>query len=174
MTDMRLRTKLSIGAVAATMTLGFIPASAVASSPPVRNGGYVEYPGSPNIVVEFVVGSHGTRLNEDGVSCKPDAALVAQGVTAQAQQNVPLPEPLPARITPEGNLSYSTTVTLTPAETQSTVSVTSPLILTIHFLRPAKVVVGKTLMATGTVSVPNVCLGSSTHFRLSWDPSARL
>jgi len=82
------------------------------------------------------------------------------GRHCSGQQNVPLPEPLPARITPEGNLSYSTTVTLTPAETQSTVSVTSPLILTIHFLRPAKVVVGKTLMATGTVS------GAK---RLSWE-----
>jgi hypothetical protein len=171
----------TVSVVAATVavlasTLGFVPTSAFAGAAPVRNGGYVEVPGHPSTVVEFVVGDRGTRVTEDGITCDPNASLIAQGATAGSEQFVPLPQPLPGRISPAGAFTYSATVTLTPDDTQtSDVSVTTPVDLTIHFLSPPKVVVDKTVVATGTVFVPNVCPGTAPlHFRLTWDPSARL
>jgi hypothetical protein len=167
---------LTVTGLVLASSVAFMSTSAFAGAAPVRNGGYVEVPGHPTTVVEFVVGDHGTRLTEDGITCEPNASLIAQGVTAGAQQNVPIPQPLPGRISRGGTFTYSTSVTLTPAETQtSDVSVTTPVDLTIHFLSLSKLVVNKTIAATGTVFIPNVCPGTTPlHFRLTWDPSARL
>jgi hypothetical protein len=86
---------------------------------------------------------------------------------------VPLPNPLPGRISPGGNISYSATVTLTPYDTQtSSVSVTTQVVLHIHFLSPAKAVPNKTIVATGTVLVPRVCPPTTPlHFQMKWNPS---
>jgi hypothetical protein len=135
----------------------------------------VEASRNPSTVVEFVVGDHGTRVTEDGITCAPNASLVAQGALTGAQQFVPIPQPLPGRISPGGNITYSATATLTPDDTQSSVSVTTQVVLTIHFLPLRSVVVNKTIAATGTVFVPSVCPGAAPlHFQLKWDPSARL
>jgi hypothetical protein len=156
-------------------SFGVLETPSLGSSIPIRNGGYVEGPGTPNIVVEFVVGDHGTRVTEDGITCAPNASLVAQGATTGAQQLVPIPNPLPGRISAGGAVNYSASLTLTPDDTQSSVSVTTNVVLTIHFLHLSKIVARKTVAATGTVWVPSVCPGTApTHFRLYWDPSARL
>lgn len=161
--------------VAAIMCLGLAQVTAVASPIATRNGGYVEAQRNPSIVVEFVVGDHGAKVTEAGITCSPNAALIAQGATAGAEQFVPIPQPLPGRISPGGSITYSATVTLTPSDTQSAVSVSTQVVLTIHFLRLSKVIVNKTIAATGTVFVPSVCPGTSpVHFQLRWDPSARL
>jgi hypothetical protein len=174
----RMKTVPAIIATAVVLvsTAGFVSGSAFAGAAPVRNGGYVEVPGHPSTVVEFVVGDHGTRVTEDGISCGPNSSLIAQGATAGAEQLVPIPQPLPGRISPGGTIIYNATVTLTPDDTQtSDVTVTTPVHLTIHFLSLPKVVINKTIAATGTVYVPNVCPGTTPlHFRLTWDPSARL
>ncbi len=150
------------------------PVAAQASPSAIRNGGYVMTKGgNPTNAVEFVIGDGGTRITQDGADCVPSAASVAQGVTSIAQQDIPIPEPLPGRISAAGNFSYSATVTLTPNDTQSNVSVTTPFSLTIHFLKPKVVVVGRTIVATGTMSAPDAC-ADVVHFRLQWDPSARL
>ena len=154
--------------------VGAVSTGAGAASYPIRNGGYVDS-GRPNVVVEFVVGDHGTRVTEDGITCSPNASLIAQGATAGAEQFVPIPQPLPGRISAGGSITYSASLTLTPDDTQSSVSVTTNVVLTIHFLSLAKAVPNKTVAATGTVWVPSVCPGTSpTHFQLRWDPSARL
>jgi hypothetical protein len=161
--------------VAAMSCLGLIQSTAVASSVSTRNGGYVEASRNPSTVVEFVVGDHGSRITEAGITCAPNAALVAQGAPTGAEQFVPIPQPLPGRISSGGSFSYSAMVTLTPDDTQSAVSVSSQVVLTIHFLHLTKVIVNKTIAATGTVFVPSVCPGTSPlHFPLKWDPSARL
>jgi hypothetical protein len=148
--------------------------AAQASTPAIRNGGYVMTKGgNPTNVVQFVIGDSGTRITHDGAACLPSATSIAQGVTSIAQQDIPIPQPLPGRISAAGNYSYSATVTLTPTDTQSTVSVTTPFSLTIHFLKPRVVVALRTIVATGTMSAPNAC-ASVLHFRLQWDPSAQL
>jgi hypothetical protein len=151
-----------------------VPVAAQASPAALRNGGYVMTKGgNPTNVVEFVIGDGGTRITQDGAACVPSSASVAQGVIATAQQDIPIPQPLPGRISAAGNYSYNATVTLTPSDTQSNVSVTTPFVLTIHFLKPRVVVARKTIVATGTMSAPSAC-ASVLHFRLQWDPSARL
>jgi hypothetical protein len=160
--------------VVALSSLGLVQGAASGSATSIRNGGYVDH-GTPETVVEFVVGDHGTRVTEDGITCDPNASLIAQGASEGAEQFVPIPQPLPGRISAGGTITYSSTVTLTPDDTQSTVSVTSSVVLTIHFLHLAKVVPLKTVVATGTVFVPSVCPGvGPTHFQLRWDPGARL
>lgn len=164
--------------LAAGVALGlfcFSVPSAFASPTTIRNGGYVEASAHPNVVVEFVVGDHGLRVTEDGITCAPNSSLIAQGAPEGAEQFVPIPQPLPGRISPGGTITYSASVTLTGDDTQSAVSVTTQVVLTIHFLSLPKVVANKTIAATGTVFVPSVCPGiSPTHFQLKWDPSARL
>jgi hypothetical protein len=172
---MKILARCIAGLMVAMCTFGVVGNAALGSALPIRNGGYVLGPGTPNVVVEFVVGGHGTRVAEDGITCDPNASLIAQGVTQGAQQVVPIPNPLPGRISAGGNIAYSASLTLTPDDTQSSVSVTSRVVLNIHFLRLSKIVVRKTLAATGTVWVPSVCPGTApTHFRLFWDPSASL
>ncbi len=150
------------------------PVGAQASPSAIRDGGYVMTKGgNPTNVVEFVIGGGGTRITQDGAACVPSAASIGLGVSSIAQQDIPIPQPLPGRISATGNYSYSATLTLTPADTQSTVSVTTPFTLTIHFLKPLVVAVRKTIVATGTMSAPDAC-ASVLHFRLQWDPSARL
>lgn len=159
----------------AICSFGFVETAALGSAVPIRDGGYVEGPGKPNIIVEFVVGGHGTRVTQDGITCAPNASLIAQGVTPDAGQFFPMPNPLPGRISAGGTITYSASLTLTPDDTQSSVSVTTNVVLTIHFLPLRKVVVRKTVAAIGTVSAPSVCPGTApTHFRLFWDPSAKL
>jgi hypothetical protein len=156
-------------------TLSVFQVAAHASLPAVRDGGYVMVAGgNPTNAVEFVVGDNGTRVTEDGAACVPNAALVAQGVTSIAQQDIPVPQPLPGRISPGGSISYSATLTLTPNDTQSSVSVTTPFKLTLHFLRPKVLIANKTIAAVGTVWAPNVCAFNVLRFKLKWDPSARL
>lgn len=174
----RMKTVSAIVAAGVVLvsTICLYSPSAFAGAAPIRSGGYVEVPGHPSTVVEFVVGDHGTRITEAGITCGPNSSLIAQGATEGAEQFVPLPQPLPGRISSGGTFTYTTTVTLTPDDTQtSDVSVTTPVDLTIHFLSLSRVVVTKTIAATGTVFVPNVCPGTAPlHFRLTWDPSARL
>jgi hypothetical protein len=150
------------------------PVAAQANPGTLRNGGYVmTRGGNPTNAVEFVIGAGGTRIIEDGADCVPSSTSVAEGVIATAQQTIPIPQPLPGRISAAGNFSYSATVTLTPTDTQSNVSVTTPFTLTIHFLKPKIVVARRTVVATGTMSAPVAC-ASVVRFRLQWDPSARL
>jgi hypothetical protein len=129
--------------------------------------------GNPMNAVELIVGDNGTRVTEYGAACATNAALVAQGVMPTAQQYIPLPQPLPGRISPGGSISYSATLTLTPDDTQSNVSVTTPFTLTLHFLRPKVLIAKKTIAAVGTVSAPNVCAFNVLRFKLKWDPSVR-
>jgi hypothetical protein len=171
---MKISPVLAACGVVVMSCVGFAPTSAIAAANAIRDGGYVDS-GRPNIVVEFVVGDHGTRVTEDGITCSPNASLIAQGASAGAEQFVPIPQPLPGRISAGGSITYSASLTLTPDDTQSSVSVTTNVVLTIHFRKLAKAVVNKTVLATGTVWVPSVCPGTGpTHFQLRWDPSARL
>jgi hypothetical protein len=93
---------LVAASVLAVSSFGLLQTAAFASSTSTRDGGYVEAQRHVTTVVEFVVGDHGTRVTEGDITCDPSASLVAQSATVGSEQLVPIPEPLPGRISPGG------------------------------------------------------------------------
>ena len=157
--------------VALTIVASFSPIAS-ASSTSSRDGKYTDAQPNAAIHVSFNVTNNGRTVTYDAISCNPNAALVAQGATAGESQIVPIAQPLPGRTSAGGNIAYSATVTLTPEDTQSSVSVTTLVELHIHFLSLKKAVPDKSIVATGTVFVPSVCSGAiPLHFQMKWNPS---
>jgi hypothetical protein len=176
-----LRVVLSFGVV---MTLACGVAASASASPAspakVRDGVYgtdVVPPtgGSLEFSVDVLVVDNGAKalagMKEGGVACTAGPSFIAldpNELTSITTIQIFLPRAMP--ITPSGTFSFTGNVTLTPGDTQTSMTFTEPITWTGRFNK-GKLVKGKTIAFTGTFSAPDICSPSTpTTYRGIWAP----
>jgi hypothetical protein len=71
-------------------------------------------------------------------------------------------------ISPDGSFSFSGNVTLSPGQTQTTMTFSQPVTLKGRFYR-GSVIAKKTTAVTGTLSAPSICeTATPGHFSTKW------
>jgi hypothetical protein len=137
-------------------------ALASAGPSPIHNGYYAPHGFGPGYsYVGLFVADNG-RLLVGGLKGSGAACTVAPSLEAQDQNeftpdtviSIHIPKNLP--ISANGSFSFSGDVTLTPEETQTSMSFTEPISISGTFTH-AKVVANKTIAVRGHFSAPDIC-----------------
>jgi hypothetical protein len=158
---MKLRKgKSMFGLCLALACSGGALASAGTSS--IHNGYYAPHGFGPGYsFVGLIVAGNGRLLvgglQGSGAACTVAPSLEAQDpneFTPDTVISIHIPRNVP--IAANGSFSFSGNVTLTPEETQTTMSFTEPLTLSGTFTH-AKVVAHKTIAVRGHFSAPDIC-----------------
>ncbi len=168
------RVGASLGIVAALAVGAFAQTVAGAAGTPVHDGLYeTAQTSSAQYQINLVVGGNGTRVlggvRGSGVSCAPSTSLISQDPSALNTGSIiyiKLPRAL--AISPSGAFTFSGNVTLTPADTDTSMSFTLPITWSGHFIK-GKIVLGKSVAVIGSFAAPAICSsGTPTHFSTKW------
>jgi hypothetical protein len=148
------------------------PRASAAGGVKVRAGGYAQKASEvdkkegsfeySNGAVDIEVAKGGHIVKFAGMACNIGPTPI-EGLPAYDEVTIIAPKHLP--ISASGSFSFSGPVTLTPEETQSEQSYTTTFTIKGRFQK------GK-IAVTGTNSSPLCRVGTVTHFRLRYDPSA--
>lgn len=173
------RVLLSLGVVM-TLACG-VAVSAAASPAKVRDGVYgtPSLGGSVEFAVDVLVVDNGAKalagMKQGGIACTAGPSFIAldpNELTTITTIQIFLPRAMP--ITPSGTFSYTGDVTLTPEDTQTTMTFKEPITWTGRFNK-GKLVKGKTIAFSGRFSAPDICSPlTPTTYRGSWAPKTAL